>query len=174
MQDTDRRISTRKPLRIGVTLVVDGLRTPGTLRDLSMAGAGFSDPVLTVQLNLDIGQLVILEIPGESREEKAMRLPGEVVHAKIGLSPRMGIRFRSMEPELSQRLLERLGRVNPGTSPSGEARQTNAPHKKLDFVLIEPRKDERKGRAVLTMAVLGAIIIASFVYLLLQLSNITL
>ncbi len=177
MQDTDRRVSTRKPLPIAVYLVVDGIRHPGTLRDLSMAGAGFSDPVLAVRLSLKPEQEALLEIPPDSGDDEALRLPGRVMHATGGLRPRLGLKFEPMERDKARRLIERLGRASAATVASApkatEAGPTSSAAE-LNFVLIEPREGEKKGRAYLTTLLLGAVIIALFLFMLLMLSRITL
>jgi hypothetical protein len=178
MQDTDRRVSTRKPLPIAVYLVVDGIRHPGTLRDLSMAGAGFSDPVLAVRLALKQEQEAILEIPPDSGDDQPLRLPGRVVHAVGGLRPRLGLKFDTMESEKARRLIERLGRATAASQPTSSgkpaATATTSGAAELNFVLIEPREGEKKERAYVTTLLVAAVIIALFLFLLLMLSRITL
>ncbi len=172
---SDRRVSTRKPLPISVYVIADGVRHPGTLRDLSMAGAGFSDPVLAVRLEVEQAQDVVLEIPPDEADDAPIRLPGVVVHSSTGLRPRLGIQFGPLDSPLSRRLIERLGRAGHArveeqmrkvSGPSG--RQTAA---EMNMVLIEPNPDEKKGRAVLTSLLVGALIVAAFLLMLIFLSK---
>lgn len=172
---SDRRVSTRKPLPISVYVIADGVRHPGTLRDLSMAGAGFSDPVLAVRLEVEQGQDVVLEIPRDEVDDAPIRLPGVVVHSSSGLRPRLGIKFGPLDEPLSRRLIERLGRAGHARveaqmrSGSGiTGRQTAA---ELNMVLIEPNPDEKKGRAMLTSLLVGSVIVAAFILMLVFLSK---
>lgn len=171
----DRRVSTRKPLPVDVTVICDGIRHPGTLRDLSMAGAGFSDPVLAVRLVAQPGQEIVLEIPPDEVDDSPIRLPGEVVHNSSGLRPRLGIKFGPLDVALARRLVERLGRAGhtraaaaSTLSDAGSARVSAA---EMNMVLIEPNPDERKGRAVLTSLVVGGVIIVAFILMLVFLSR---
>jgi hypothetical protein len=171
----DRRVSTRKPLPISVYVIADGVRHPGTMRDLSMAGAGFSDPVLAVRLEVEQAQDVVLEIPPDDVDDAPIRLPGVVVHASSGQRPRIGIKFGPLDPPLSRRLIERLGRAGHARPEAqiraqnrGAGRQTAA---ELNMVLIEPNPDEKKGRAVLTSLMVGGLIIAAFLLMLIFLSK---
>ncbi len=171
----DRRVSTRKPLPVDVTVICDGVRHPGTLRDLSMAGAGFSDPVLAVRLVAEPGQSVVLEIPPDGVDDAPIRLPGEVVHTSSGLRPRLGIKFESLDAVISRRLVERLGRAGHAqtvAASSGGARTSaRSSAAEMNMVLIQPNPDEKKGRAVLTSLALGGVIIAAFILMLVFLSK---
>ena len=175
MDDTDRRVSTRKPLPISVYLIVDGVRHPGQLRDLSMAGAGFSDPVLAVRLKLDLGQDAILEIPPGDPQDTVLRLPGVVAHSSSGLRPRLGIKFQRMAPEIASRLVERLGRANQPAEPT--APDVHSPVRdgaaELHFVAVESGHKESKTLATLSSLLIGGVVIVLFILMLMLLSRIT-
>jgi hypothetical protein len=174
----DRRVSTRKPLPISVYVIADGVRHPGTMRDLSMAGAGFSDPVLAVRLEIEEAQDVVLEIPPDEEDDAPIRLPGVVVHSSGGLRPRLGIKFGPLDAALSRRLIERLGRAGHARAQTqmktggGSSGQQTA--SEMNMVLIEPNPDEKKGRAVLTSLLVGTVIVAAFILTLVLLSKIEL
>ncbi len=190
MAEGERRREHREPLPVGVYLIVDGVRHPGTLRDLSMSGAGFSDPVLAVRLNLHQGQNVVLEIPPDTPGPPPLRLPGEVAHVSSGLRPRLGIRFEPLEPETLRRLNERMGRKAPGApagssdlqparargsvDPDLEDRRSAAEAREFRFVLIEPTKRERGNSTLIFALVIGAIVCAAFFALIWALSNLEL
>jgi len=191
MAEGERRREHREPLPIGIYVIVDGVRHPGTLRDLSMSGAGFSDPVLAVRLNLHQGQKVVLEIPPDSPGPPPLRLPGEVAHVSSGLRPRLGIRFEPLEPETLRRLNERMGRKPaPGPSerpsdlqpasprasvdPELEEKRAAAEAREFRFVLIEPAKRERENTTIIWAVVIGLIVIGAFFGLIWGLSNLEL
>ena len=166
MSDRDRRVSLRRPLPVGVYLVVDGVRHPGTLRDLSSGGAGFADPVLAVRLELHPEQRVEIEIPPELEGEEVLRLPGEVAHVAAGLRPRLGIQFRALDSDLLSRLIARLGREVPGRrSADGDEAGD------MRFVLIEPSHPVARGRALITTISLGAVVVLVLLLLLALLSR---
>jgi hypothetical protein len=167
MSDDERRGSTRKSLPIGVYLVVDGVRHPGTLRDLSADGAGFADPVLAVRLDLTAAQEVQVEIPGELEGQAAMRLPGKVAHVSAGLRPRLGIRFADLDADQARELSTRLGRTTEDAPDTSVAEPT----RDLRFVLVEPSRKEEKGRAIVTTALLGVVVVAALLILLFALSR---
>jgi len=176
MDSTDRRVSTRKPLPISVYLIVDGVRHPGQLRDLSMAGAGFSDPVLAVRLKLELEQDVILEIPKDGTESAELRLPGVVAHSSGGLRPRLGIRFQPMAPEIASRLVQRLGRRPPssdGGRTSGERSNVRESGAELSFVAVESGHKERKGLTTFASFAIGTVVVVLFILLLVFLSKLT-
>lgn len=176
MDSTDRRVSTRKPLPISVYLIVDGVRHPGQLRDLSMAGAGFSDPVLAVRLKLELGQDAVLEIPPADSQDAVLRLPGVVAHSSSGLRPRLGIKFQRMAPEIATRLVQRLGRVqhsSSGSRDSGVRRPVRESGAELSFVAVESGRKETKTLATLSSVLIGSVVIVLFILMLLLLSRIT-
>ncbi len=168
MSDDERRGSKRRSLPVGVYLVVDGVRHPGTLRDLSTDGAGFADPVLAVRLDLSARQNVQIEIPGELDGQPPLRLPGEVAHVSAGLRPRLGIRFSELTDEQSRDLNTRLGRAGREIPPDGEPGE---PARDLRFVLVEPTRVETRGRAIATTALLGLVVVMALMILLLALAR---
>lgn len=203
MGDGERRIASREPLPVGVYVVVDGVRHPGTLRDLSTSGAGFSDPVLAVRLNLEAHQKLFLEIPPENPGPDPLRLPGEVAHVSAGLRPRLGIQFDALDQATLERLHRRLGRkvapastarsrgsYDPDSRPSRgsydpdsrrsrgsydpDMRQPEEERPQFRYVLIEPAKNENKSYAVVTAVVIGIVVIAGFLGMLIALSKIEL
>ncbi len=203
MGEGERRIASREPLPVGVYVVVDGVRHPGTLRDLSTSGAGFSDPVLAVRLNLEAHQKLVLEIPPETPGPEPLRLPGEVAHVSAGLRPRLGIQFDALDQPTLERLHRRLGRraapaakptssrsYDPDTRPSKasydpdarrsrgsydpDLQQAGDERPQFRYVLIEPAKNENKSYAVLTAVIIGAIVVAGFLGMLVALSKIEL
>lgn len=187
MSEGERRREHREPLPVGVYLIVDGVRHPGTLRDLSMSGAGFNDPVLAVRLNLHQAQDVVLEIPPDSPGPPPLRLPGEVAHVSSGLRPRLGIRFEPLEQGTLRRLNERMGRKAPGApasssdlhpaatrrslDPDLEEKRAVAKEREFRFVLIEPTKRERGNNTLIWALLVGAIVVAAFFALIWTLSN---
>jgi len=175
MDGNDRRVSTRKPLPISVYLIVDGVRHPGQLRDLSMAGAGFSDPVLAVRLKLELEQDVILEIPADDASEEVLRLPGVVAHSSSGLRPRLGIKFQQMAPEIASRLVLRLGRASAGSESrtSGVRSSVRDSGAELHFVAVESGHKESKTLARFSSVLIGAVVIGLFILMLVLLSRIT-
>ncbi len=173
MSSSDRRISTRRALPVGVYLVVDGVRHPGTLRDLSTGGAGFADPVLAVRLDLRAQQRVDLEIPGEAAGEETLRIPGEVAHVAVGLRPRLGIQFTGLPDLLKDKLVTRLGRqAAQSRQAAAGGTATEESEGSLRFVLIEPTRAENRGKALVTTFVLGVFVVLSLLVLLLVASRI--
>lgn len=168
MTGSDRRDNTRKPLPVGVYLVVDGVRHPGTLRDLSSGGAGFADPVLAVRLDLVSGKRVEVEIPGDLAGEEALRLPGTVAHVAGGIRPRLGIRFGVLDGDAEARLMARLGRPIEDSSSGhpGDGALDGEEGRDLRFVLVEPTRTGNQGRALLTTFALGAVVVLALLLLL--------
>jgi hypothetical protein len=192
MSEGERRREHREPLPIGVYLIVDGVRHPGTLRDLSMSGAGFSDPVLAVRLNLHQAQTVVLEIPPDSPGPPPLRVPGEVAHVSSGLRPRLGIRFEALDPEILRSINERMGRKAPAApeashtgdlkpamrrgsvDPDLEDKRAQAESREFRFVLIEPTKRERGNSTMIWALIIGALVVGAFFGLIWALSNLEL